>query len=105
MKNNYSVSDIMKNIHGTKYYVSESGKIFRKYAKGMKEVGGYVTTTGHLNVQIMSNGKRNFTTVEHLVASHFIPNPMGATKVHHKDGNLMNNSVDNLEWVKPLKQG
>lgn len=37
-------------------------------------------------------------TIHRLVALHFIPNPYGHPIVNHKDGDKLNNSVDNLEW-------
>lgn len=39
--------------------------------------------------------------VHRLVAEKYIPNPKKLTQVNHKDGNKLNNCVDNLEWVSP----
>lgn len=50
---------------------------------------------GYLSVEV--NGKS--FSVHRLVAFAFIPNPLNKPQVNHIDGDIHNNSVDNLEWV------
>ena len=50
---------------------------------------------GYLRVSI---GKK-LMFVHRLVAEKYIPNPEGKEQVNHKDGNKLNNTVENLEWV------
>lgn len=40
--------------------------------------------------------------VHRLVADHFIPNPDNLPEVNHKDWNISNNHVSNLEWITLL---
>ena len=44
---------------------------------------------------ILNRKNRN---VHRVIAETFIPNPNNLPCVNHKDGNKLNNSVDNLEW-------
>jgi len=44
-------------------------------------------------------GKRKCCQVHRLVALTYIPNPNNKPMVNHKDGNSLNNCVDNLEWM------
>jgi len=57
---------------------------------------------GYLYVAIFngsSKSRRDFA-VHRILATEFIPNPRGLKYVNHIDGNPLNNSLDNLEWVE-----
>lgn len=50
---------------------------------------------GYVNVMLIG---KNYP-IHRLVAIQFIPNPENKELVNHKDGNKLNNHIDNLEWV------
>lgn len=54
----------------------------------------------HLVVALCKNGKTKMFRVENLVALYFVENPNMYKEIIHKDGNLYNNSADNLMWYK-----
>jgi len=53
---------------------------------------------GYCQVKLY-NPKPKTKTIHRLVALHFIENPENKREVNHKDGNKLNNCVNNLEWV------
>ena len=57
----------------------------------------YIAHNGYYNVGLDSKGKH--LTIHRCVATAFIDNPNGLKVVNHKDGNKLNNNVDNLEWT------
>lgn len=51
------------------------------------------------NVSMSYQGTKRTFLVHKLVADAFLPQPEGKDVVIHKDGNLKNCCVDNLEWL------
>lgn len=81
----------------TDYEIDEQGQIYSH--KTNKFLTGYVDNTGYITVLLTVDGKKKNYLVHRLVAQTFIPNKDNLPIVNHKDGNKLNNSVDNLEWV------
>lgn len=82
------------------YEVSNTGKVRSNNYLGhgkQKELSQW-NNGGYLRVTMRENGKSIKRLVHRLVAEAFILNPENKPEVNHKDGNKLNNNVDNLEW-------
>lgn len=53
----------------------------------------------YINLYNKDNPKGKKVLIHRIVAEVFVPNPDNLPEVNHKDGNKLNNCVDNLEWV------
>lgn len=83
------------------YEITKDGKIISLKHNKKREIKGYIDKYGYRRVLIYVNGKRKKYFVHRLVAEKYIPNPDNLPQVNHKDGDKLNNCVDNLEWVTP----
>lgn len=84
-----------------RYSVSNFGRVKSNYANKEKILKPYPHTDGYLFIDIRHKGmKRKSIAVHRLVAFAFIknPDPEHFDQVNHKDENVANNHVDNLEW-------
>lgn len=97
------MGEVWKPIQGYEgfYDISNKGRV-RSYLSGTPVILKGFKGKHYLTVALRK-GKSEIRTfnVHRLVAETFIPNPEGKTQVNHIDGNKLNNSKDNLEWVTP----
>lgn len=59
----------------------------------------WLQTTGYLVISWREGGKTHKRFVHRLVAKTFVPGFFEGATVDHRDGNKLNNSPENLEWV------
>lgn len=75
------------------FSVNAYGRICR--TETLREIKTYTNSRGYKIVTLNKKVKR----VHRLVAEAFLENPEGKEIVNHKDGNTINNNVENLEWT------
>lgn len=89
----------MKDVKGFegRYAVDRDGNIYshitKKWLKPQKR-GKY-----HYNQLFTKDGEMMQLSIHRIVAMVYLDNPENKPCINHKDGNPINNSVDNLEWV------
>ena len=97
-------NEIWKDIQGYEnlYKISNLGRIL-----SLKIISSYnlpriiktfINSTGYSNVQLKNNKKYKNFLLHRLLAIAFIPNPFNLDFINHKDGNKLNNILENLEW-------
>ena len=83
------------------YYINKEGQVksTRSY-KGTKEkiLKGSTNQQGYKTINLIKDGKVFTKTLHRLLAQTFIENPNNYPCINHIDGNILNNSLDNLEW-------
>jgi hypothetical protein len=87
-----------------RYQVNKEGTIKsiqpRKKEKFLKP---RIDRAGYCTVRLSHNDQVKTLYVHRLVAQAFVPNYFHDTYVNHKNGNKLDNSADNLEWVSHSK--
>ena len=100
-------NEVWKDVVGFEglYKVSDKGNVYsveRKDSRGHKRGGRILRPSydkdGYLLISLYKNGKVKKKRIHRLVIEAFIPNPNKLPQVNHKDENLSNNELSNLEW-------
>lgn len=78
------------------YEVSNYGEVRKTDGTMMR---GNINSYGYRVVSLTKNGKKKDKKVHRLVALAFLTTIQGKDCVNHKDGDKLNNYVENLEWA------
>lgn len=85
-----NLEDVVETIEKG-YFASPSGNVYNRHGDLMN---GAIDHCGYRHV-ILNRKNKN---IHRVIAETFIPNPNNLPCVNHKDGNKLNNAVENLEW-------
>lgn len=79
------------------YEIDENGNVYNICSK--KFLKGSIGENGYRYYRLSKNNHKKLFYAHRLVAEYFLLNPDNLPIVNHKDGNKLNNNVNNLEWV------
>lgn len=80
------------------YKISNLGNVVSLKSKKEKLLNPVVLKIGYKRVILRHNKKSKQLYVHRLVAEHFLKREKNHECVNHRDGNKLNNNVNNLEW-------
>lgn len=81
----------------TNYYIYDNGDVLNAITN--KVLKGSIGENGYKYYRLSKNNEKTMHYAHRLVAEAFLDNPNNLPVVNHKDGNKLNNNIDNLEWV------
>jgi hypothetical protein len=88
-----------KPIPGSDFYkVSRDGRVLVAGGTKVNVLRPTIYPEG-LKVKLRGGARVGEFWVHELVAETYLPNPGGLTGVRHRDGNVRNNTIANLEWA------
>lgn len=79
------------------YIIYDTGELLNETTGKM--LNGSIRLNGYKQYRLSKNNEKISFYAHRLVAEAFLPNPYNLPIVNHKDGNKLNNNLENLEWV------
>ena len=79
------------------YFIYDNGDVFNSTTN--KILKGSISEGGYKYYRLSKNNVKKMFYAHRLVAEHFLENEDNLPVVNHKDGNKLNNNINNLEWV------
>lgn len=83
---------------GATYEISNYGQVRNKTTSKILKP---LLLSGYMVITLKMNNRKTISKIHRLVATRFLVRTNETHIVNHKDGNKLNNHVENLEWVSP----
>ncbi len=81
-----------------RFQISNFGNLRNCYTGTIYKQNSFAAGYIIVCVSLGSRNRKKAFKIHRAVAETFIPNPNNLPVINHKDGNKLNNNVDNLEW-------
>ena len=101
------ISDIEGMENYKFYFATISGDIYSNKFKKLRKLKIHsVGKDRHYRVVQLSDGKGNSKSfyVHQIICKAFLPNHTNSWGIRHKDGDVTNNALENLEWLGRRKE-
>lgn len=96
------ISDLDKMENYKYYFVTINGEVYSNKFRKIRRLKEYWSNgSKSYRVVQLSDGKGNKRSfyIHQLVCKAFLPNHTNSWGIRHKDGDVTNNALDNLEWL------
>ena len=85
------------------YYINKNGDVYNKKTNVIKSP--YVNkNNGYKYVDLYKENRSYKRPIHRLIAETFMPNPENKPTVDHKNGDRLDNSIENLRWATYSEQ-
>lgn len=96
--------EVWKPLKGyeTTYEISNYSRV--RYIKNKKLKAIRCGSSHYFELVLNKNGEKEHHSLPYYTLITFVSDrPSSNTQIHHKDGNMFNNHISNIQWVSPKK--
>jgi len=84
------------------YLIYQDGRVWSKYSNRFLKL--CINNVGYYSIHLYNNEEQKRFLIHRLIAIHYIenPDPNNFKIINHKNGDRLDNSIENIEWCDHL---